>query len=73
VPTADLAAVEESIRVFAAAVVDVPHPPGVSCGIASSRGRVGSARLLFSAADKAMYAAKQDHRSGPHYVTVAVD
>jgi diguanylate cyclase (GGDEF)-like protein len=73
VPTADLSAVEERIRVFAAAVVDVPHPPGVSCGIASSRGRVGSARLLFSAADRAMYDAKKHHLTGPHYVSVAID
>ena len=73
VPTADLSAVEERIRVFAAAVVDVPHPPGVSCGIASSRGRAGSARLLFSAADRAMYDAKKQHHTGPHYVSVAID
>ena len=73
VPTADVSAVEERIRIFAANVVDVPHPPGVSCGIASSRGRVGSARLLFSAADRAMYAAKKQHRTGPHYVSVAID
>jgi diguanylate cyclase (GGDEF)-like protein len=73
VPTADVSAVEERIRVFAAVVTDLPHAPGVSCGIARSRGRVGSTRLLFSAADRAMYSAKKRQHTGPPYVSVAVD
>ncbi|MDQ1601311.1 MAG: hypothetical protein QOD68_2785, partial [Actinomycetota bacterium] len=70
VPTSDLAAVDAAVRRFAAEVVDLPHAAGVSCGIASTRGQVGSARLLFAAADRAMYHAKKLHLADPHHLTV---
>jgi diguanylate cyclase (GGDEF)-like protein len=74
VPTADPSAVEKRVRRFMASVIQLPHPPGVSCGMASSQGGVKAARLLFSAADRAMYAAKkQQQHSQPHHVTVATD
>ena len=38
VPTADVASVDTAVRRFAAAVFNLPHPAGVSCGIASTRG-----------------------------------
>ncbi len=73
VPTSDLAAVTRGVRRFANAVADLPHPPGVSCGVAGSQGRIGSARLLFAAADRAMYVAKKDHLVEPYCVSVTGD
>jgi diguanylate cyclase (GGDEF)-like protein len=70
VPTSDLAAVDAAVRRFAVEVVDLPHAAGVSCGIARTQGQLGSARLLFAAADRAMYHAKKLHLADPHHVTV---
>lgn len=73
VPTADVASVDAAVRRFAAAVFNLPHPAGVSCGIASTRGVLASAGLLFAAADRAMYHAKQHHLREPYCVTLPVD
>ena len=70
VPTADLAAVDAAVRRFAAEILDLPHPAGVSCGIAHTEGQVSSVRLLFAAADRAMYHAKKRHLAEPHHVAV---
>jgi len=70
VPTGDVRAVDEAVRRFAAAVLDLTHPAGVSCGIASTRGVPTSPSTLFAAADRAMYHAKRHHLSEPHCVTV---
>lgn len=70
VPTSDTATVDEALRRFAAEVVALPHPAGVSCGGASTRRMLGSPRLLFAAADDAMYHAKGRHLGEPHWVTL---
>jgi diguanylate cyclase (GGDEF)-like protein len=69
VPTADLDVVDEAVRRFAADV-RTSHPPGVSCGLASTHGPLGSARSLFAAADRAMYHAKKLHLVEPYRVSV---
>ncbi len=73
VPTGDVRAVDEAVRRFAAAVIDLPHRAGVSCGIASSHGVTASASALFAAADQAMYHAKRHHLSDPHVVSLPSD
>jgi diguanylate cyclase (GGDEF)-like protein len=70
VPTGDVAAVESAVRRFAADVVDLPHAPGVSCGIARTSGRIGTARVLFAAADRAMYYAKKNRMAEPYSVAL---
>jgi diguanylate cyclase (GGDEF)-like protein len=70
VPTGDVAAVGAAVRQFADHVVGLPHAPGVSCGIASTSGRIGTPRVLFAAADRAMYYAKKNRLAGPYSVTV---
>ncbi len=70
VPTGDVAAVGAAVQRFADHVVGLPHAPGVSCGIASTSGRIGTPRLLFAAADRAMYYAKKHRLAEPYSVAV---
>ena len=70
VPTGDATRVAAAVRRFADQVVGLPHPPGVSCGIASTSGRIGTPRVLFAAADRAMYHAKKNRLAEPYSVAV---
>lgn len=70
VPTGDATVVNAAVRRFADHVVGLPHAPGVSCGIASASGRIGTARVLFAAADRAMYHAKKNRLTEPYSVAV---
>ena len=53
-----------------AAVRALPHPAGVSCGIAWTASGVASPGALFAEADRAMYHAKQNGRTEPHRVAL---
>ncbi len=69
VPTGDVGRVEAAISRFMGAVRALPHPAGVSCGIAWPRSSSMSRGALFAEADRAMYHAKQNGRTEPYCAT----
>ncbi len=71
VPTSDVGRVEAAVSCFMAVVRALPHPAGVSCGIAWTGSGVASPGTLFAEADRAMYHAKQNGRTEPHSVALS--
>lgn len=67
-PTTDVERVEAAVSRLMAAVRALPHPPGVSCGIACSASGTVSPGTLFAEADRAMYHAKQNGWTEPYRV-----
>ncbi|MEO7981489.1 MAG: sensor domain-containing diguanylate cyclase [Sporichthyaceae bacterium] len=67
-PTADVERVADAIRRFMTVVQELPHPAGVSCGIAWTGSGSTSPGTLFAEADRAMYHAKKHALTEPYGV-----